>query len=466
MKRGLLAAIAALVLAAPAHAGGPSMWVGAAEDAPKTSDPVVAKAKLTLARLAGLDTVRITILWARGRTEIPAAEEAQLDALEQAARLSGIRVAVSIYPFGSSQTPLTEESRAEFAGYAAAVARAHPSFREFIVGNEPNINRFWLPQFAEDGSNAAAPAFYLLLAQTYDALKAVSPANRIWGAGLSPRGSDNPALSRHTHSPTKFIRDLGAAWRASGRTTPIMDGLAIHPYGDSSSQAPRDSAHPNSSYVGLADYAKVNALLVEAFGRELPILYDEYGVESDIPAAKTALYTGTEPTTTKPVDEAKQGEFYRQAVELAFCQPNVRGLLLFHVEDETARISWQSGMYYADGTAKASLPHVRTAAEKSRRGIVAACPDLKLTPKATLRYAGGRAFTLRCDIDCTYRVAVRVGTREVAKQSGRAIGGVAKRLAFRLPAGKRARAEATLRAPVNPGTAGRASSGWVTAPLR
>ena len=441
------------------------MWVGGAEDAAKTADPVAAKAKLTLARLAGLDTVRITVLWARGQTAVPAAEEAALDALEQAARLSGIRVVVSIYPYGSSQTPLTDEWRTQFAGFAASVASAHPTFREYIVGNEPNINRFWLPQFNPDGSNAAAPAFYELLEQTYDAMKQVSPTTRVWGVGLSPRGSDNPTLSRHTHSPTKFIRDLGAAWRASGRTAPIMDGLAIHPYGDNSSQAPRDSAHPNSTYIGLADYAKLNALLVEAFGRELPLLYDEFGVESEIPVAKTSLYDGAEPTTTKPVDEATQGAFYRQAVEMAFCQANVQGLLLFHVEDEKARLAWQSGMYYADGTAKASLPAIRKAGEESRRGIVARCPDLKLTPKATLRYAGGRAFTLRCDIDCTYSVAVRVGARHVAKQSGRAVGGLTKRLAFRLPTGKRARAEATLRAPVNPGVAGRAVSGWITPKL-
>jgi hypothetical protein len=464
MKRGLTAAVAALVLATPAHAGGPRMWVGGAEDAAKTADPVAAKAKLTLARLAGLDTIRITVLWARGQTSVPDAEEAALDSLEQAARLSGIRVVVSIYPYGSSQTPLTDEWRTQFAGFAASVARAHPSFREFIVGNEPNINRFWLPQFNADGSNAAAPAFYSLLAQTYDAMKQVSPAIRIWGVGVSPRGSDNPLLSRHTHSPTKFIRDLGAALRASGRVEPIMDGLAIHPYGDNSSQAPRDSAHPNSTYIGLADYEKLNALVVEAFGRELPILYDEFGVESEIPAVKTALYDGAEPATTRPVDEATQGAYYRQAAEMAFCQPNVVGLLFFHIEDEKARLAWQSGMYYADGTAKASLPTVRKAGEESRRGVVARCPDLKLTPKATLRYVGARAFTLRCDIDCAYSVAVRVGTRYVAKQSGRAVGRVPKRLAFRLPAGRRARAEATLRAPVNPGPPGRAASGWIIAP--
>ena len=58
------------------------------------------------------------------------------------------------------------------------------------------------------------------------------------GGAVSPRGSDNPSLTRQTHSPTGFIRDLGIAYRASGRTTPIMDAFAFHPYEDDSSVAP------------------------------------------------------------------------------------------------------------------------------------------------------------------------------------------------------------------------------------
>ncbi len=40
-------------------------------------------------------------------------------------------------------------------------------------------------------------------------------------------------------------------------------------------------------------------------GSELPIFYGEFGVESDIPAAKASLYTGAEPAATRPVSEAK-----------------------------------------------------------------------------------------------------------------------------------------------------------------
>ena len=57
-----------------------------------------------------------------------------------------------------------------------------------IVGNEPNLNRFWLPQFNPDGTDAAAPAYLALLARSYDALKAVDPTPRS-GAARSPRAA-------------------------------------------------------------------------------------------------------------------------------------------------------------------------------------------------------------------------------------------------------------------------------------
>ena len=190
------------------------------------------------------------------------------------------------------------------------MARAVPYARDFIVGNEPNLNRFWLPQFNEDGSNAAAPAYLSLLARTYDALKAVSPRIRVIGGALAPRGADNPNATSHAHSPTTFIRDLGTAYRASGRAQPIMDAFAIHPYQANSSLPPSTRNNANRS-IAIADYAKLVRLLGEAFdgtaqrGSTLPIVYAEYGVEARIPAAKRRFYEGNEPASVRAVTERR-----------------------------------------------------------------------------------------------------------------------------------------------------------------
>src|SRR5918911_1603589 len=93
----------------------------------------------------------------------------------------------------------------------AATARLLPSARHFVVGNEPNLNRYWLPQFGPDGEDVAAVGYESLLAKTYDALKAVSPKLVVLGGAVSPRGGDRPGTGRDTHSPTAFITDMGAA---------------------------------------------------------------------------------------------------------------------------------------------------------------------------------------------------------------------------------------------------------------
>jgi hypothetical protein len=463
MKRLVLVVAFALALAPAARAGGPSMIVGATEDAVKQPTFAATKAQMDLVTLAGLDAVRVTQEWNTGETAPTNGELEVLRNIAQAAQLDGVRVVLSITNQGSRWTPLSDEDQADFTAFATAVVTALPSVHEYIVGNEPNLNRYWMPQYGLDGSDVAAPAYEELLAKTYDAIKAASPRALVYGGAVSPRGVDRPNTGRDTHSPSTFIPDMGAAYRASGRTKPIMDGFAFHPYGDNSSQPPA-TPHAGAS-VGLGDYDKLVGLLGTAFdgtpqlGSTLPIVYDEYGVETQIPSTQTRFYSGREPTTTRPVDEVTQGVYYTQAIALAFCQPNVRGIFLFHTVDETDLDRWQSGMYYADGKPKASLPAVRLAAQYSRRGIAAACPGLQLAVKARVdRFSTRNArfgFRLSCDLDCNYyarleKAATR-GTTLAAR--GRAVGSEPKLVVLprRLIARGRYRFTVSLVAPLNPG---------------
>ena len=277
-----------------------------------------------------------------------------------ASRAGKTRIFLGVYHSGSATTPLSPQARSEFAGYVAAILREVPQVRDVIVGNEPNLNRFWLPQFDADGNDVAATAYFALLAEVHDAAKAADGGTSIWGGALAPRGIDRPGTGRDTQSPTRFIRDLGDAYRASGRSRPPLDGFAFHPYPASSSVPPDRPTDPASTSIGLADYEeKLRPLLDEAFGAGLPVLYSELGVETALPAGKRALYTGVEPG--EPVDEPTQAEYYRRAIELAACQENVAGLLLFHSHDEPALTGFQSGVYYVDGTRKASFEPVREA---------------------------------------------------------------------------------------------------------
>jgi hypothetical protein len=381
-RLSLALAFIVLVLAPPSRAAAPprTLMAGAAETTSQVPDTVVAKAKMDLAKLAGFGAIRLSAIWTPGQTAPEAEVLASLQASALAAQLDGIQIYLAVANAGSRTTPRTPVARAEFAQFVASLAQALPTVRDFIIGNEPNLNRFWMPQFGRGGRDLAAPAYGLLLAQAYDDLNAVSPEINVIGGAVSPRGSDNPRQSRQTHSPTAFVRDLGRAYRAGRRTKPIMDAFAIHPYGDSSRSNPA-ARHPKSTTISLADYPKLVNLLRKAFrgtpqpGSKLPIVYAEYGIQSQIPDQKLSAYGNLSVSSAQDaVPELVQGQRYRQAFKIAFCQRTVRALLIFHVSDEADLERWQSGVYYADDTPKESFPIVKGAAEAARAGTLTRCP--------------------------------------------------------------------------------------------
>jgi hypothetical protein len=381
------------LVCAPAAFAGPSLKIGAVEDAAKWGAP---DTKMALAQQAGFDSIRLTAQWSAGMTAPNAADVTALQGAAAAAVARHITPVVAIYNTGSSSTPADAAAHVQFVSFVRAVVTALPQVPTFIIGNEPNSNLYWLPQFDSAGTDVAAVAYEQLLAASYDAVKAVRATATVVGGALEPRGSDNPSAAKQTHSPTAFIRDLGAAYRASGRTTPIMDVFDEHVYADTSALPP-SMAHPSTTTIAEADYPKLVALLGQAFdgtaqpGSSLPILYGEFGVESAIPSAKSAAYTGNEVAAT--VDEATQAAYYIQAFKLALCQPNVIGILDFHVSDEGALAGWQSGVYYANDTPKSSLAAVRDAAAAARAGTLTTCPDA-VAPTVSMTATGGSALAV------------------------------------------------------------------------
>jgi hypothetical protein len=277
-------------------------------------------------------------------------------------------------------TPQTPAERADFAAYAAAMVKALPEVRAVIVGNEPNLSTFWKPQFGAGGSDLAARAYADLLARSYDAIKTARPEAQVLGGALSPRGADRPGGSRPTHSPTTFIRDLGAAFRTSGRDRPFMDAFAFHPYMEASKDSP-SARHPENTTITIADYPKLVSLLDQAFrgtaqpGADLPVYYTEFGVQTVVPASKRRFYADLDsPARTDSVSFETQASYYRRALGLAYCQPTVRGLFVFHTFDEPSLGGWQSGLYFADRTPKPSLPAFKRTVADLRSGQLTSCP--------------------------------------------------------------------------------------------
>lgn len=455
------------------------MLVGANEGLMLRTNLVETKANMALAKLAGFRAINLHAFWWPDVTEPREYDQQTLGNVAAASRLLGIPVFVAVTNTRGRYTPQDDEQREQFAKFAANVAEGFPSFTKIIVGNEPNLSNFWQPQFDENGGDLAAVNYEKTLAMTYDALKAVSRKITVIGGAVSPRGHDDPNLASKSHSPTVFIRDLGQAFRQSGRGRPIMDWFAFHPYGANSSELPT-TRHTTGTNITIADYDKLVKALGQAFdgtkqvGSKIPVIYDEYGIESTIPKAKAKKYTGAEPASTKPVSPPVQGQRYKQALGLAFCQPTVKAMFLYHAFDEVGRGQWQSGLYYIDHTAKPSLPIVRQAFQEVQRGVIARCPGMRLKVNAKVAFqaprqastAGKRGkaiqYRLSCNLDCQYTSGVidLSNGKSILAALGQATGGKTKNVklpARALPKG-RYRVVVSLVAAVNPGAASRKAS--------
>ena len=361
----LASAAGALALAGTAL-GAPAF--GVSEDGGKGGDAGVSFFA-TLTDI-GLTQNRVTILWDPARPD-EIRNKFEIDLWMPQAQLAGVRIVFAVYPARARDVTSNPGATAQFANFVRQLAVAYPQVKDFIVGNEPNQPRFWQPQFNADGSGASAAAYGSLLAQSYDALKAVDPQISVVGLGLSPRGNDNPsAPSNVSTSPVWFIQDLGEAYRKSGRTRPLMDELAFHPYPDNSSHpVERGYLWPNA---GVANLDRIKQAVWDAFhGTAQPVFaeagaagglkfqLDETGWQVGVPSSLAGVYLGREnvPTT----DEATQARIYGQLVRIVSCDASVKSLNFFLLKDEPDLATWQSGLVRADGSRRPAYDAVKQA---------------------------------------------------------------------------------------------------------
>jgi hypothetical protein len=296
--------------------------------------------------------------------------QAALDLYVPLATLRGVDVVFSVAPAKAKTLAENPDAARLYAEYVALLARTYPTVKNFIVGNEPNQPRFWQPQFDSAGRNVAGSSYFRLLAAAYDALKAVDPSIRVIGLGLSPRGNDQPSARNNVStSPVRFLDQLGKAYRASGRTKPIMDELAFHPYPDHDTDALLkgyrwpNAGVPNLDRVKQAFWDAFNGTGQPLFGEgrargSMTLRLDELGWQADVVSVASA-YTGRE--NIQPTNEAAQGQIYGDAVRYLACDASVRSILFFLLRDEADLDRWQSGLVRVDGTRRPSFDTVKAA---------------------------------------------------------------------------------------------------------
>jgi hypothetical protein len=378
---GLLAA-ALHVPAAPAAS--PSFFVGTDEDALLWGN---SQQVASVARTLGLKSVRVTIQWKPGQTQVPATSELAFGKI--AFDSWGVRVVASVYG-RPEDAPRTDEARGQYCAFVADLLRDNPEIDDVVIWDDPNDGAFWRPQFSPSGESVAPADYEALLAACYDAAHAVRSGVNVIAAAMS-KSSDTPgAFTLAWHPPAAWFSKLGAAYRASQRTKPIFDTLGYTPHPSSSAERPW-TKHPGSSTIALGDYPVLMQVLGAAFGgtaQPVPgqgstrIWYLGQGYQT-APDPGRAGFTGTETDpaplpswspqeasdlrTGPGVDQPLQLE---DAIRVAYCQPAVGAYFNFHLYDERDLTGWQSGVFWPDGQPKAAYQALhRAASDVNARSI-------------------------------------------------------------------------------------------------
>jgi RTX calcium-binding nonapeptide repeat (4 copies)/Domain of unknown function DUF11 len=358
---GLVLVLGALAsIPAASSASNDPFVVGFSDIAPEgTSGAAVGSTAAAL----GATAFRFTLQWTPGATALTSSDAAALHS--GVANAPSAQIVLSVYGTSSS-APTDPTTRTQYCAYVSDALAREPRIGDVIVWNEPNKAQFWSPQ------TGAPTAYTALLAACYDTLHAAYPPVNIVGLALSHDGNDTTSST----SPGAFIRNVGVAYRASGRAGRLFDTVAFHPYPAGSAERPW-AKHIGSTMIGEGDWNKLMYNLWLAFdgtGQPLPgsggvsIWYAELGFQTTVPPAKAGLYSGSENVATiaesgGPADPAHpadsspapdQATQVTDAIALAACQPYVRALFNFLLVDEVPLAGWQSGPLYPDLSHKAS----------------------------------------------------------------------------------------------------------------
>jgi hypothetical protein len=370
----LLVVVCALAALASAHGGRASpaaFLVGVNDDSLKWEDDDTQV--VDAARAVGVTAFRVPLGWQAGERQFDPEAEAELGRVVAGA--GEARVVVTLGWSGST-VPRSRADRADYCAYGADLLRRFPQVNDLVVFNEVNKTMFWRPQF-ERGAPVAPRDYERLLAVCYDALHAVRPGVNVISS-LSPRGNDNPrAVSNISISPLRFLSGLGHAYRASGRRRPLFDSFGQNVYGSTSAEPP--SRTHAAGTVGEGDYLRLMRALRLAFqGTRQPvpsargrvkIWYLETGFQTQAPADKLSLYSGSE-SERRPLPPARQAAQLATALRLAACQPAVGALFNFELRDDPALAGWQSGFYYPDWTPKTNWDGFASLARAAQDGRI------------------------------------------------------------------------------------------------
>ena len=320
----------------------------------------------------GVRSLRVIVAWSSvapgaNQAEKPAFEPTDPDAytwgeyepLLAAAKERGWEVLVTIsgpvpkWATAAKRDNLTRPSPTAFAAFVTAVGRKFgDQINTWAIWNEPNQPQFLRPQFAR-GGQAESPKIYrsLYQAATRGLANAGQGDDKVLIAETSPRGN------RNVVAPLRFMRGmlcLNTRYKKRPKCGALdADGYAHHAY--TTRQGPYFKP-PQKDDVTIGVLSRLTTALnraqaARALTKRLPIYLTEFGIQST-------------PDIQYGVSLAKQVEYRAISERIAWGNPRVVAFsqYLLRDSDPTGRnqyAGFESGLRFADGKPKPSLPAFR-----------------------------------------------------------------------------------------------------------
>ena len=370
-----------LCLLLPAASASASRTQGLTFEAPRDlMNPVTRPAALNELQSLGVRSLRVILAWS---AVAPAPNEAQrpnfepsdpdaynwgeYDALMAAVKERGWSVLMTVsgpvpkWATAAKLDNVTRPSATAFAAFMTAVGRKYgDQVNLWAIWNEPNQPQFLRPQYAR-GGKATSPLIYrsLFLAGQRGLRKAGQGTDTVLLGETSPRGNNRVVR------PLAFLRGvlcLNAKYKRVGKCAALSaGGYAHHAY--TTRQGP--SFKPPADDVTIGALSRLTKALdraqaVGALTSRLPIHLTEFGIQST-------------PDTISGVSLAKQVEYRAISEKIAYDNPRVVSFSQYLLRDSDPTGpkqygGFESGLRFADGKPKPSLPAFRLPLAVQRRG--------------------------------------------------------------------------------------------------
>jgi hypothetical protein len=260
----------------------------------------------------------------------------------------------------------TRPSPAAFAAFVTALGRKFgDQIDTWAIWNEPNQPQFLRPQFAR-GGKAVSPKIYRALYQA--GIRGLNAAgqrdDKVLIAETSPRGNRSRIVP-----PLRFLRGmlcLNSKYKKRPKCSALdPDGYAHHAYTTRQGPyfvppAPHSKDDVTIGVLSRLTKALDRARAAGALKKRLPLYLTEFGIQST-------------PDTQSGVSLAKQVEYRAMSERIAWSNPRVAAFsqYLLRDSDPTGRDSFEgfeSGLRFADGKPKPSLPAFRLPLAVKKKG--------------------------------------------------------------------------------------------------